>query len=701
MVNMLEDIIGSDNVGNKYLNVQVPPTLTEYTDNIFIKHRTYGSWISFGGLGNDYTLTDLIGYGFDVKCGTCNHHYSLKFETGNSVILSKASDLNGEHYILEVGIEDSTIVDGTSFCSYLYHIIQNEFNNNTEFVHTTGDVIATNYGYENEIFWVYDSRYMNSTSKDGRLYSRYYKPVDHVEVTYTGDYVLFDSKYDKNDVIFTAYYQDGTDEILPQNEFSVDTLIITKKPIQQCTAFWNESYYQCFYEVPVLYPLKLELEYAQKFHAINTEWDRSSLTVTLRYNNSDFDIVLSDTDYTVSTEIVANIGPNTIVVKDKTFKLQSSFDICGIYIIIDMESTYKGAEIEIGQMYNPNDIEVIAHTVNGNIKFNYNKNLLTLPDGEKITNDFVVDDDLTIHTDGLNTKTVYYKCYETEFIIPFYITGTPKLLGIEAKIVGDTQYFLGDRVSSDSIQVTGRYLTSDIDNTTEIRIIDSKFWSFKTLPLITDDNHGEFVVQYKGFETSITVPYIEATTDSYLNVWYEGLPVKVGDEYNLNNVFIYLITKYADGRENRIPLDYKKVSFNSRIIYKEGWNFFTVSYTIKYITITQTLAVKGYIPFEHEEVKFKVVYIDKEHNNEEVDYTKDFYNGIIIDGHLCITWNAVLNVIINLNKYGEYILTAPKKTGLSNEYATDWFIRCYDKHRLKATIQKIYKEKYKGGHTNG
>ena len=196
-------------------------------------------------------------------------------------------------------------------------------------------------------------------------------------------------------------------------------------------------------------------------------------------------------------------------------------------------------------------------------------------------------------------------------------------------------------------------------------------------------NDGIITIQYKSLDTNIKIPFIE-NTDLHINAWYEGFDVEVGHQFEKDNVVIMLITPNGDQKR----LDYTKVQFSNTVVEKEGWNWYTITYHNEYKTYKQNFAVKGYIPIKYPDLDFKVKYIDK--NNQEIDYTEKFKEQFTFDDVLVISWDKFLVEVNELMLYGLYILTAPKLTGLSNEYDQDWEVLCMNKTTLKANIIKTY-----------
>ena len=174
-----------------------------------------------------------------------------------------------------------------------------------------------------------------------------------------------------------------------------------------------------------------------------------------------------------------------------------------------------------------------------------------------------------------------------------------------------------------------------------------------------------------------------------LRCWYEGDRIIVGSNYEYHDVFVYII--YPDG-EIKL-LDTKDITFPPRLVEHEGWNWYTISYRINHVTLTSQFVVPGYIPIEHPNRDFCVKRIVDRDTYETIDYTEQFEEVFTTAGMFLISWTQFLKKVNQIGKYGMYILTAPKLSGLSNEYDQIWSVLCINKTTLKATVIKtFYKE---------
>ena len=171
--------------------------------------------------------------------------------------------------------------------------------------------------------------------------------------------------------------------------------------------------------------------------------------------------------------------------------------------------------------------------------------------------------------------------------------------------------------------------------------------------------------------------------------WYEGLPIEIFNEYDMNNIIIYLIYENEEDVV-RIDAEDSRITINSLLVTDEGSNKFIVAYQIDSKTYIKTeFTVQGYIPKKYMDEEFQVVYIDSMGNR--VDCTSDFYRLFSYDvDTMILSWIQFLEKVVELNRYGEYELVAPKNTGLFHQYSTVWNVTCENKDSIRAVLTKVF-----------
>ncbi len=340
--------------------------------------------------------------------------------------------------------------------------------------------------------------------------------------------------------------------------------------------------------------------------------------------------------------------------------------------ILNITTIYTGPDVEITENYDSVYLDIKAEMSNGTV--------MTITPSECIIQDYQI---LTV---GPNIKTAIYvdPVSKNNWHLEFTINGIPKLLSLEADYIGEIKT-LGDRVFAEEVKALGIFLTAI--GVTEKQELAPEDWYFIDLPVITEGNEGVIRVGYKRTEDTIIVPYTEYK-GIWLNAWYEGLPIEVGSSYDPNNVAVFLV--YPGGHRER--LHWRDCVIDSYEVTEEGWNWFTITYTIEFKQIKQQFPVKGIIYKNYIDLEFKVLYITNRQTNQTEDLTEIFTDRMTFEGILLIDWTQFLKTVNMLYKYGTYIVTVPKLLGLSNQYDTEWEVLCNNETTLKATIKKIYNE---------
>lgn len=182
--------------------------------------------------------------------------------------------------------------------------------------------------------------------------------------------------------------------------------------------------------------------------------------------------------------------------------------------------------------------------------------------------------------------------------------------------------------------------------------------------------------------------------------WYEGLPIKVPNVFHKNDIIIYLI--YED-KEEPVRIDPKdpRILIDSLLVTEDGDNKFTIKYQIDSKTyLSDEFIVSGYIPKKYMDEEFQVVYIDNMGN--QLDCTNDFYRLFSYDvDTLIISWTQFLAKVVELERYGEYEVVAPKNSGLFYQYCTVWKVTCDNKNSIRAVLDKVFnKEEKEDGNKN-
>lgn len=691
MAKKLEDIIGYSNINpSGMLDCPIDlSTLTEYTleptDSTNYNVES-ASWIDFHELGITYNLSDLVGFGFDSTCCSCDNHYVIVFTkfAENSFVT------NGNDKILLIGIgEGVDIATGEDFCKHLYDAISK----NTEFTnHFTG------YGYLGTKFWLYDHRNYQTPYPDdgfGLFYSSTYKIIIKMTVEYTGGPVWENEEYSFSDLNVTIEYVNGDIVTLTSDEYQVSDTIVTRT----CNEF-NVTYeeFSGTFTVPCLYFIRFVAKYNGPSIFLYNDYDLNDLTVTLEYSLSEYNKTFLKHEYSVSSQRITKIGPNYYTVTDNVTgnRYTCNFCVIGVRIILDIRARYAGPPISIGDFANPDHIIVEIDTVDEN-----NDNFITMllkygngivvEDGMQFTDEYMLKEPKLLVTDiGDNIRTVIYKDPDVDWQGEIIIPGIPKIIHFETRYIGDTR-MLGSVIAKEQVYAEITKLMNYYTHEIVVEEVPSSQWAFHDSPIVTDENDGTIKTKHEtGLFSHITVPFFDPET-LRLRCWYESVKIEVGNEFNRQHVVVYMID------ENGIVLrvNTQDIEFiDDTVINEDGWNFYRLRLkNPKFRHIIGTYAVPGYAPLElAEDLEFKAVYVDHRNNFREVDYTEHFTQYLSYEDILFIGWDAVLSAINELGLYGTYILTVPKKIGLSNKYDQDWEVLCIDRNAVQANILKTYKE---------
>lgn len=357
-------------------------------------------------------------------------------------------------------------------------------------------------------------------------------------------------------------------------------------------------------------------------------------------------------------------------------ELAINYEITFQPVVLEMTATYAGAAVPLKESLNDSYLTVKAKMSDGTIK--------TIHPSEYRITDYI------IKKLGDNVKTLTYidPILNIAWTVKFIVQGVKNLRSIHATYIGQEK-FIGDRILPEEVEVFGIFIT-DVDNFGQTTLnreqVPSTDWFFADIPVITDLNQGVIRIGLQQAETTIAVPY-KITTSLRLNVWYEGVKIKVGNTYSPDDLVIYLID--ADGKRKKIS--WQHCSISSYLVEEEGYNWFTVSYTNEYATITQEFPVEGIIYKDFVDLEFKVLY-SKDRDSEPEDLTARFRQILEMDGMVIIDWSNFLAAVNKIERYGIYTVTVPKLSGLSNQYDMDWEVLCINDVTLKANIQKIYNE---------
>ncbi len=520
-----------------------------------------------------------------------------------------------------------------------------------------------------------------------------------IRATYNGPPVMLYESFKQSDITVTAIHDDSSyDFIVQSSSFTVSTIKAETTPVQLCTVKYvdpdTKQVYATSIAVPVIYPIKLTATYTGDYVYIIGDFDHSDVDVYIEYNYPDYNAKLDVTQYKINGYSVSSLGPNEFVVTEKVLRtnnISTTVTVYGIRKIVTVRAKYIGEPVEITQEVDPNNIKVEIETVNEfnedkfTVELTYGTEILEV-NGDEFTRDFYIREPLTIGTVGDNVKTICYRDPLTSWTKQVTIPGIPKVIDFSATYIGK-QLTEGAIVSPDDIEALATMLM-DIDTNRMItQPVDYGEWEFYDAPIVQAFTQGVIKLQYRTFVTYITVPY-EIIETLRLRCWYEGDKIKVGNRFDRNDVNVYAV----DERQHVTRLNqYELVFVGDTIIENNGWNFFEVKTKDTTNKMAGIYAVPGYLPlYKVPERAFKVVYVNDDYT--EIDCTPIFQKAMSLDDYLYVDWNVFQEVVVDTTRYGLYIVTVPRMSGLSNKYDEDWEVLCLHKHSIKANVIKTYYE---------
>lgn len=290
-----------------------------------------------------------------------------------------------------------------------------------------------------------------------------------------------------------------------------------------------------------------------------------------------------------------------------------------------------------------------------------------------------------VETIGENTITVSYydslldKTWEYDIIV----IGKLKKLEIKAYYNGPERQ-INNLIGKQDILVQ---LTTWDGNVRDTILLDADDWDFAVFPQITNINLGVLKIQHDGLICEIRIPFKWIPVNCRIEAWYEGPKVKLGKSIDPNDLIIYLFT--PDGLRQRIDYRHCDIQPQSFIIEKEGINWYIVSYVVDRYIIRDRVSIIGYKEPESEEKDFKLEYYNPLTHSLD-DVTENFENYCLNGNIRYFDWNKLRKRISELFMFGKYRLYAPKLTGLSMRYDTEWIIECDHKNAIRAELIKNY-----------
>jgi len=597
--------------------------------------------VDFNGLGKDYKATDLVGFGIDTTCATCQAHYTIIFVKKSITPDPYVKQLNASALNralnLYIPVDDITFTNGTILCKYI--------------IDTLNDNVGKKcldhyqqYAYKGNRLYVYDQR----NQPLGSIYTSIQRSITGFTVIYNGPDIYIGNKYNVKDLIVTISWDDGDSKRLDSSEYILSDVYVNVEGINTFTITYVDDINITATFNVIGYDIDISIKYTGAAVIVGEEYNPYEIWITFTYSD----------------------GKK----RDLDREEYECFDLL----------------IDSGPIFNDNNDITILRTVECTDEFG-GKHLLEVE---------------------IPTIARPYR------IIPEYIGGIKTY---------------GDIVEKDEIHVKIEYIR-EIRNG-EIHFIEEldakgEEWDFAFSNIVTQYNNGALFIQWKrlypwwqyhidedgnkiGYQASwqyrkllekVTIPIVNFETSS-LQVWYEGPAIEVGNDYDIENVVIYL----CEPGKDRLRLNYldEGIIIESNIkIKKEGPNWFTIMYKHGLYKFKHMYYVPGIIYKKYPDITFQIIYVEKE-TMKDIDLTEEFRPYFTWANQFIITWEQFIICLQDLESkedrhyFGLFRIMAPKQTGLLNKYASIWDVFCFQDYNVNASIAEIYDNEIKEDINNG
>lgn len=632
--------------------------------------------IDFSELGTKYQPKDLIGYGFDSCCATCDRHYAVVFtKEGTSEVVNNGSDI-----VLSVPIVNRYNT-GESFTQYLY----DEMYKHEMFVEH-----FQQYKRDGAKITVYDNRTSYGLKK---FYTSTYRLVIAIEAEYTGPDILVkkgvDAKYNPADVHVRALISTGEYQDLEPDEYRISS---------DDVYLGSNTYTVTFLEKPTLTDtfdvigyrkvIKVECEYIGPNIHIYHDYKKEDVRLRIYYEDDPAQYEDIPHKYLEIT--------NTYIDKDGENWFKLKWDIAeGIYYELNeirymvpgvginyLYAKYNGPDIWKNNEYSLKDVKVflvykdnysepiqntdcifnpdlVIHEPYDNV---YKVSWIDAGDNEWIAEYTVVGiavievvaeykgpaillmdeyetadvfiyanisngrqisihhtqcqfDDKLITWTGPNNKKhfIWTDPSHDTWNVQFIVPGLRRPLQLDVEYVGKMKY-LDDKIDPSELLVTIHYLTDFFDEVKEILTAE---WYWESLNVINTDNDGWIKVGWQK-DYVYTVIKLSATTQvPYISLIKAKLIAWYeGPPIEVGNLFNknHVVVYFCPPNQDRIRLHYysEGIIMDISEITHVGDNWYEVIFLKNGYKFSAKYPVPGVIYKDYPNPDFQVWYVIKD-----------------------------------------------------------------------------------------
>ena len=482
--------------------------------------------------------------------------------------------------------------------------------------------------------------------------------TDHLEAKYIGNDVYVSKNYDKNKVEVKMVYLSGKEVTVPKNEWTEDSLTVTKTGDNVFTATKDGK--KAEFVVTGYKEQEIVADYNGADIKLGEEYQKKDVTVKVIYTNHT-EKTLANDEWTESSLIVNNLGSNeyTATYKDLT----DTYTVNGIDHEVSLKAEYAGPNIYIGKPYDKNKVTVTAVYKSGK--------------EVRIPSNIWTENSLLVKKDGINNFKASYNGMTADY-----------------KVTGFKEAAITAKYNGSDIQIGKDYKKSDVTVTviytdSSTRTLKDNEWTESSLK-VTTVGPNVYEAVYKPDENlSFTDNYtvIGFEEGCHLEAKYTGKDIYVSEKYNKKDVIVTKI--YNSGKTEVLSDD--EWTESSLIVTKTGENIFTA----KTKDLETSYVVTGYkIENITAEYKGNNIPIGEDYNKKDVIVTIHYTNGTSEK----IPDNEWKESSLTVTKIGDNDFTAFYKKD-SEEYTADYKIIGIDKiNRIEAhyTGEEIFiTEKYK------
>ena len=413
-----------------------------------------------------------------------------------------------------------------------------------------------------------------------------------IEAEYTGDPIRIGGQYDKDEVTVNEVYASGKRVKIDSSDWTESSLDVLHKGANSYTATYNSN--EATYTVDGIdFVIGIKADYVGEDVPVKEEYNKDKVEVYLLFNE-DEPYKLSSDQWSESGIVVENIGNNEYTatyVSNTEGTFTDNYTIKGIDHIKAIEAEYTGEDINVGEEYNKDEVEVYM--------------IFYQKEKEKVNTSDWRESSLEVSKVGNNEYTATYDGFSDSY----EVTGLDHVKDIDADYKGEPVQ-IKENYNKDDVEVYLVYYEKESEK------ISSEQWEESSLSVNSigenkyTATYGEFTDEYSvtGFDE---VDKIEAE--------YKGEPVKINDNYDKEDVVV--VVTYKSGNEETLTEDEWKES--GLKIEKVGEN----EYTATYKEVTDTYTVIGLDRVKRIEADYtgEPVKVNEEYDKEDVEVTAYYY----------------------------------------------------------------------------